>query len=139
MASAMVDGLGQILGDNAGAEVIPRRVYSDAQDFFRLALEAAGDTLPTNPSASISNYIIAAGAAKALPQPSTDRAELQRRLQEYAIVVNQLQSGQNLAEHERRIAVTLKDFFAQVQREAEAEAYNRVVESDPLPISFRLL
>src|SRR5205814_8968452 len=84
VAAAMVNGLTRILDQNANAEAIPRRVYADVQEFFKLALEAAGDGLPQNPSASISNYIIAAGAASAVSHSSEDRAALLARLPEYS-------------------------------------------------------
>jgi hypothetical protein len=137
VAAAMVNGLTRILDQNASPEAIPKRVYADVQEFFKLALEAAGDGLPQNPSASISNYIIAAGAARAVPQPPEDRADLLARLEHYSSVVNKLEAGEPLTKTENEAAATLKEFFLQVQHEAEAEAYDRVVESDPYRTIFR--
>jgi hypothetical protein len=131
VASAMVDGLDQILHhDVAPAMAIPKRVYVDARDFFKLAIEAASDDLPRNPSASISNYIIAAGAAKILVQSIEDRAQLEARLNEYALLIAKLQAGMPPVGGDVQAATALKEFFAVVQQEAETESYERVVQSE---------
>lgn len=139
VASAMVEGLDRVLQQQqATTAPIPRRVFLDAQEFFKLALEAAGDALPNNPSASIANYIIAADAAKVIVQSEADRVQLQTRLVLYSALLNKLETGGPLLqEEELETARGLKQFFAQVQREGEAEAYENVIHSEPLPSAFR--
>jgi hypothetical protein len=139
VASAMVNGLAQILDSQVAPTVaIPRRVYVDAHQFFKIALEAAGDVVPNNPSASIANYIIAADAAKVVVQSEADRAQLQTRLLQYATLLNKLENGAAPLQGELETARQLKEFFAQVQHEAEVEAYERVVRSQPPPAGFRM-
>ena len=137
VASAMAEGLGQILNHEATSTAIPRRVYVDASEFFRLALEAAGDALPANPSASISNYIIAADAASALPARPDSRAALRTRLEEYAALLSKLQGGTPVSDDDESTAAGLRDFFVKVQQEAEAETYDQVVRLDLPALSRR--
>ena len=137
VASAMAEGLDKIVRQGAQSTAIPRRVYVDAMEFFRLALEAAGDTLPANPSASISNYIIAAEAAKGLPQRPTDRAALRTCLEEYAGLLNKLQAGAQMSPQDKTTATRLEQFFSKVQQEAEADAYDRVVRLEPPALALK--
>lgn len=139
VASAMVDGLGQILGQQGSPASIPRRVYVDAKEFFRLAIEGAGNTVPTNPSASIANYIIAADAAKIEVTSEAQRAQLEARLQEFASLLRKLEDGVGPADaKETASAVALKDFFAGILHEAELEAYERAVAFKMPPTALKL-
>ena len=132
IASAMVEGLDQILTRQVpSTTAIPRRVYVDAHRFFELALEAAGDALPQNPSASIANYIIAADAAKIRVESPADRAQLESRLQRYADLLTKLEVGNALIAEDNEPMADLKRFFAEVQHDAEAEAYERMARAEP--------
>ena len=137
VASAMAEGLGQMLQHGAEGSVIPRRVYTDAQEFFRLALEAAGDAVPSNPSASIANYLIAAGAMPAQKEP-VDRPALETFLKEYAQFLQRLQLGKPLRSDDSKVAHELQQFFVQVQEEAEAEAYDKIVQFEPPRTGLRI-
>lgn len=137
VASAMAEGLGHILQSH-GPAAIPPRVYVDAREFFRLALEAAGDGLPTNPSASISNYILAADAARALPQRPSDRTALRVCLEGYSSFLQKLESSGSVDPADEGTAGQLREFFVKVQQEAEAETYGKAVRLDlPLRVVAR--
>jgi len=137
VASAMVEGLGKILEDSqTPAAAISRRVYVDAHRFFDLALEAAGDTLPKNPSASIANYILAANAANVRVRSTADRDTLRTRLVEYAGLVGILAQGNRPQAIDTLTG--LRDFFREVQHDAEAEAYRMLATNEAQTISFRV-
>jgi hypothetical protein len=127
VAAAIADGLAKILEGEA-ATLIPTAVYSDAREFFRLALDATGDAIPKNPSASIANYIIAAEAVRAVQHAQADRATMRAYLQNYRAFLERLQSHGTVPAEDVGLATELKDFFFQLQQEAEAESYDRVVQ-----------
>jgi hypothetical protein len=132
VASAMVDGLERIIqGQAAPAAAISRRVYVDAQRFFDLALEAARDGIPQNPSASIANYIIAANAANVQVQSPGDRLQLRSRLEQFVDLLNTLQTRTTVVTGELQDLTDLKCFFAEVQHDAAAEAYERMATEIP--------
>ena len=138
VASAMVDGLDQIIGHHATPASIPKRVYVDAKEFFRLAIEGAGNTVPTNPSVSIANYIIAADAAKIEVTSEVQRVQLEARLQEFAGLLQKLERGAGpTGENETASAVALKDFFAGILHDAELESYERAFKVPPAAMKLR--
>jgi len=131
VASAMVDGLEQIIqGQAPPTSAISRRVYVDAQRFFDLALEAARDGVPQNPSASIANYIIAANAAHAV-HSSGDRLQLRSRLEQFVDLLTALQARTTVVTDDVKGLTDLKCFFAEVQHDAAAEAYERMASEIP--------
>lgn len=132
VASAMVDGLDRIIqGQAPPASAISRRVYVDAQTFFDLALEAARDGVPQNPSASIANYIIAANAANVQVQSPGDRLQLRSRLEEFVDLLVALQARTTVVTGDVQGLTDLKCFFAEVQHDAAAEAYERMASEIP--------
>jgi hypothetical protein len=139
VASAMADGLGGMLERGEKPSVVPRRVYSDAKEFFRLALEAAGDTVPQNPSASIANYIIAADAVRAVQHNQTDRTALRKCLEGYQQLVERLECSDAFKPEEAAVANELKDFFLELEQEAEAETYDRIVQFESPKSGLRLV
>lgn len=139
VASAMADGLTRMLRDGAGATVIPKRVYTDAQKFFRIALEAAEDTVPKNPSASIANYIIAAEAARGQHAVYDAREKLKEQLEQYDLLLKRLANGDTPLKEEQKSVDELCRFFAQLHHEAEAEAYDRAVSMQFTQTGHRML
>jgi hypothetical protein len=136
----MADGLRRIIESGAPSTVIPRRVYVDARDFFQSALEAAGDAVPANPSASIANYIIASQTLNAGKPPApVVRNELRERLTSYNHLLQLLSEGHPPEPADTQTVKELCGFFAELQNEAESEAYQRVMRFDITRPGFRLV
>lgn len=135
VASATAEGLGEIL-EGHDASAIPPRVYADAAGFFRGALDAAKGAASQNPAASIANYVIATDAAKA--RTDNDRDRLGTSMEQFAGLLNRLSNGEGLRSEEREIANGLVRFFRDLQEQAEAENYSRVVRFDPTKNTLRM-
>jgi hypothetical protein len=139
MASVMVASFKKIvhmsrieLGD------VPKGVQNDAQRFFNLVLQAAGDNLPDNPPASVNAYVIAADAVKESSHSVLKtRQEFQHYLQRLSDFVGNLQLPRDLTEEELETAQDLRKFFLQLHRRGEAEAYGHSVHLE-VPLSLKL-
>lgn len=113
---------------------IPKGVYGDAQRFFQLVLGAVGDSAPDNPPASINAYLVAADVVRESSRSTRiGRRELGSRLQQYSLFVDGLTQCHHLSEEELGTAATVKEFFEQLHRDAEAREYERVVGLDRVP------
>ncbi len=135
MAAVMAEALQKTTqaGRIEGSEV-PSGVYSDALEFYTLALQAAGDAVPKNPPASFKAYMIAAEAARAsLPTGLGTRQEIGACLGRYLGFLRKLQQPRDLVQEELETAEALRKFFLQLQMEGEAEAYEQGVYFEPLP------
>jgi hypothetical protein len=138
VASRMVEGLDRLLAGDRDQAVIPRRVCADAQEFLRLALEGSEDVVTQNPPASISNYLIAAGAVRATADHAGgDRVEVRAALRDYADFVGRLSTNQPGDAFNDTTAQELRGFFRQLQQEGEDEAYDKVVHFEMPHISRR--
>lgn len=112
--------------------LIPKGVYRDAKDFFRLVLESAGDSIPENPPASLNAYVIATDAimSSAHSLPNT-REGLGDRLEEYAELVDRLNTPGPLTADEVETARALQSFFAKLAQAGEAEVYESTLGFAP--------
>lgn len=138
VASRMVEGLDRLIAGEQPGTVIPRRVCADAQEFLRLALEGSEDSVTQNPPASISNYLIAAGAVRATADHSYgDRTEVRAALSDYADFVRRISAGSPRETLNDTTAKKLRGFFRQLQQEGEAEAYDKVVHFEMPHVSRR--
>src|SRR5260370_42002212 len=81
MASVMAEKLQQMRNaKQTGPDQIPVGVYRDAQEFYRLVLEAAGDRTPLNPPASINAYALDADPLRAVCQDVHSRVDVEHPL-----------------------------------------------------------
>src|SRR5436309_2500997 len=83
VATVMADCLEEVARlRSTRSDLVPKRVYSDAKEFFRLVLQSVGSGVPDNPPASLNAYVIAADALRnssnSFPQT---RQELGTRLE----------------------------------------------------------
>jgi hypothetical protein len=119
--------------------LVPRGVYSDAKEFFRLVLQSVGNGVPDNPPASLNAYVIAADALRNSSDsfPRT-REELGQRLAHYSELIDHLGQPRNLTTEEIEIATSLKEFFERLAQAGESEVYERTVDLEPpfLALSF---
>ena len=120
-------------------EDVPKSVYKSALRFFRLVLQAAGDTIPENPPASLNAYVIATKAVKesSKPLPKTDQ-ELETCLRGYLDFVERLQKPRKLTKEELETAKALQKFFLQLKQQGEAEAYESYSQfQEPTVMRYR--
>ena len=112
--------------------LVPKGVYRDAKDFFRLVLESAGDDIPENPPASLNAYVIATDAimSSAHSFPNT-REALGDRFEEYAELVDRLNSPRQLTSDEVETAKALNSFFAKLAQAGEVEVYENTLSFAP--------
>ena len=121
---------------NAGD--FPEGASNDALEFFRLALQAAGDNLPQNPPASVNACKIAADAVRGSVQPAPKtRRELKEHLCLFSSFVDDLQKPHKLNAGEVKTAKALSRFFLRLQQDGEAEAYEQVVYLEEPSAGFR--
>lgn len=140
MAAVMAEGLHKAGGaKRIEGNEIPSGVYSDALEFYTLALQAAGDAVPKNPPASFNAYMIAVEAARASwPTVPGTRQEIGACLGRYLSFLRKLQQPRDLVPEELETAEALRKFFLQLQMEGEAEAYEQGVYFEPLPGAVHL-
>lgn len=137
MASVMADRLQQIAdAKQTGAVQIPAGVYRDAREFFRLVLEAAGDSAPVNPPASINAYALAADAVRA-NRVNASRAEVEEELGRQKALLDDLQQSRGLSEVELGTLLSLHAFFLWLKQEGESDAYEQGVGHE-FPVAFKL-
>ncbi|HEX8846977.1 MAG TPA: hypothetical protein VF791_20205 [Pyrinomonadaceae bacterium] len=118
---------------------IPEGVFEGAEEFFSLALDAAGNARPGSPPASISAYVFATDALRGSLHsfPTTDQ-ELQAKLEKYAAFLKSLTKPHSLTEEsDVETATTLRDFFFRLAQDGEIEVYERSVKAEPLPTGYR--
>ncbi|MCC7537473.1 MAG: hypothetical protein IT379_14715 [Deltaproteobacteria bacterium] len=129
----MADYLGRVLQaeDGLAADEVPRRVLRNANDFFRLALEAAGGQTPHNPGASLANYRIATDAVVRLVRPRlATTTDIANRLRAYAKFVRDIsESGKSMPD--RQMVEQVRNFFAQLARLGADETYTETVRLEP--------
>jgi len=137
MASVMAEKLGQVAATKqTRAGQFPAGVYSDAREFYRLVLEAAGDGTPVNPPASVSAYALAADAVRAERADAT-RAEVEQTLERQKALLDDLPKTRELSTNELETLTSLQSFFLWLKQEGESEAYESVVGYE-LPVGLRM-
>jgi hypothetical protein len=136
MASVMAEKLQQIASaKEITATLIPAGVYHDAQEFYRLVLEAAGENTPVNPPASINAYALAADGVRAV-RADASRAEVEQTLEKQKALLESLNQPRRLSEKELEILSSLRVFFLWLKQEGESDAYERGVGYE-LPVAFK--
>jgi hypothetical protein len=143
MANVMAEYLGQIIQAKriqSRLAEIPQGVYKDAQEFFRLVLQAVEPGFSENPPASTNAYMIAADSLRgsSTPIPETD-PELEMRLKQYQFFIERLQEPHRLNSDELNTAQALHDFFVRLAQDGESEVYERSVCSVTQPSGLRFL
>jgi len=142
MATVMAECLEKFVAEEEiRPDQIPPAIFDGAKEFFALVLEAAGDTFPENPPASINAYVIASealrGASRPFPATSQD---LRSELEEYSQFVDRLAEPQALTRVEdKEKAETLKKFFLHLAADGESEVYERSVRFEPMPAGYRVV
>jgi hypothetical protein len=120
-------------------DLVPKPVYKDVKEFFRLVLQSVGDEVPDDPPASLNAYAIAAEAIRrsSMQSPAT-REALGARLSEYARLVNRLSKPGELKENELEAVKSLQGFFVRLAQEGEAEVYETTFDLEPPFVAFSL-
>jgi hypothetical protein len=137
MASVMAEKLQKISeARRTTAKQIPAGVYRDAQEFYRLVLEAAGDGTPVNPPASINAYALAADALRTVCAKEISRDEIEQTLGRQKALLENLQNDIELSSDELKTLSSLRDCFLWLKHEGETDAYERGVGHE-LPVGFR--
>ena len=136
MASVMAEKLRHIqtAGFTNGNE-IPVGVYHDANEFYKLVLEAAGDSAPKNPPASINAYAIAADAVRAVCSNVHTRDDVAKALGQHKTLLESIRTAHALGQDELDTVASLQGFFLWLQHEGESDAYEQGVGSE-LPVSL---
>jgi hypothetical protein len=129
MASVMAQRLEKIANlKRVERDDVPKGIYSDVRELFRLVLQAADDVLPENPPASINAYVIALDAMMGAFQPlPKTRHELKDRLEEYSRLIERLGQSHTLDEQEVQTTKSLQKFFFKLHQDGESEAYEHRV------------
>ncbi len=115
---------------------IPVGVYRDAQEFYRLVLEAAGDGTPVNPPASINAYALAADAVRAVSADVRSRADVEQTLGRQNALLGNLKEPRPLSEEELKTLTSLHAFFLWLKQEGESDAYERGLGYDT-PVGYK--
>ncbi len=137
MASVMAEKLQQIAtAKEITAARIPPGVYHDAQEFYRLVLEAAGDGTPLNPPASVNAYALAADAVRAV-RADASRAEVEETLGRQKALLEDLNEPRKLNAEELETLSSLQSFFLWLKQEGESDAYERGVGYE-LPVALKV-
>ena len=118
---------------------LPKGVYRDAQRFFGLVMQSVQDSVDENPPpGSMNAYAIAAYAVKeSSAQPPSALEELDDRLQEYANLLETLETPRTLTDSETSIAHALGLFFRRLAELGESEIYEKTVDLTPALTSYR--
>jgi hypothetical protein len=105
---------------------IPRGVHRDAQEFFRLILQAFGGVPPENPPASMNAFVIASDVMRGFSAGKRETLqELKQRFSRFADIVNGLSDAREIEENELPLLRDLQKFFCRLHEEGESEAYER--------------
>jgi hypothetical protein len=137
MASVMAEKLQQIqTAGETGIARIPPSVYRDAREFYGLVLEAAGDSTPVNPPASINAYALASDAIRAVTAGAS-RADVGEMLGKQKALLDRLQQPRRLDAEELQTLSALYGMFVWLKQEGESDAYEQSVafESSGLRLS----
>ncbi len=135
MATVMQRYLENIANTKRVEELPPRGIYEAAIEFFDLVLSAVDTTsVPNNPPASISNYLIATTALRG-SQPISTNTDVVITLRQFADFVRRLSTQlPTLSEAESQVARGVAAFFARIRSEGEAEAYEERVRFGTPPV-----
>lgn len=138
VAAVMVERLDKIISTRrVRLKDIPKSVLRDAEEFFRLVLEASGDSTPDNPPASINAYLIATDVAREASPAIPDGTKIEGALEKYAKLLEKLKVPHVLDEKELSLAQDLRRFFVQLHQSGEDAEYERRFENGS-PV-FRLI
>lgn len=130
MATVMQLYLENVADTKRVEELPPRGIYEAAIEFFDLVLSAVDTTsVPDNPPASISNYLIATTALRGSQPIKSTNIDVVTTLRQFADFVHRLaeQPHTTLSEAESQAARDVAAFFARIRSEGEAEAYEERV------------
>lgn len=136
MATVMQRYLENIANTKRVEELPPRGIYEAAIEFFDLVLSAVNTTsVPDNPPASISNYLIATTALRG-SQPISTNTDVVTTLRQFADFVRRLAAPlqTTLSGAESQVAGDVAAFFARIRSEGEAEAYEERVRFGTPPV-----
>jgi hypothetical protein len=112
------------------ASDLPEAVRYAVRDFFALVRDALNGKTPGDPQASVTNYRIAADAARASANVTIEsRAQLERQLVDIAVAVDQLLSDGG--ESSSVPFADVRKFFASVVAAGDEEAYSSAVADLP--------
>jgi hypothetical protein len=140
MAAVMAHRLTRILeAKRVRPNDVPVGVHRDVQKFFHLVRQAAGNSLPQNPPASINAYVIASDAVRvASPSLPTSRQKLGDCFERYEQFVKGLNRPRALTVRDTRTAKNLLKFFLYLKQEGEAESYAKAFHQEEQPLGFPL-
>lgn len=113
---------GEIRGDS-----FPPRALTIAQEFFRSVEDEASGSL-REPLASITNYIIAATALRAVVATRQSREQMKEQFDRLSRFLTSLENPRTLSDEDRKLAHDLQTFFNQLYEDGESERYSRSVE-----------
>jgi hypothetical protein len=133
MAGTLARRLGKIVRKKRIEEKdIPQGVYVDAKEFFELIVQALGARLPENPPASMNAYHIASEILRTSVSPAPNNLEdLEGHLERYSTFIHDRMARPTILKRpDLKTARELRKFFLELEREGEAEAYERRVAFD---------
>lgn len=117
---------------------VPPAVQDEVLEFFRLALEGAGENVPKNPAVSATSYLIAADAVEASIGQMVAAFEVEKQLTEYAQLLTRLfQVSSKLNKKELGTARRMRAFFERLREEGAAQMYQKLVHSESPGVGFR--
>lgn len=126
-AFAMAEGLDTIIKNKAIKKGdIPKGIYLDIQEFFKLVLEAQAPGSGVNPLACIASYRIASGAFRHF-KTDEEIKDIDSGLRSLWETFKKLEKPRNFGEKEVLDLIDLKSFFYQIFRAAESETYEKRV------------
>jgi hypothetical protein len=139
-ATVMAECLGEFIKEKrVFANEIPKGVFLDAKDFFKLVLQAIRGSIPDNPPASINAYAIATDVVCNVSSVPSDQKQLDDLLSGYANLVVGLASEHELNDEELKKIVSLKEFFDRLARDGENEMYEQAIHFEPnSTVGFRV-
>ena len=135
MAAVLVESLEHVIRlKRLPANAVPKGVFSDAQEFFRLAVQGSAGIGSEDPTASLNAYLIVADVVRESSPKLRKHDDIETSLEEWADFAKTLRKPRSLNNKELQLARTLREFFRQLQEEGEAEAYERRFERGAPPI-----
>lgn len=131
MAFTMMESLQEMLRLRRRVE-IPETVHRDAVRFLQLGIDANSKPMPSNLSASINAYRIAADALRSAELDITNSSALKREdlaemLSSYLGLLQRLPNLTELKEDDLQLIRKARLFFGEVAKEGENEAYESTI------------
>jgi hypothetical protein len=128
IAAAMAEGLDKAADKSeTSSDLFPGSVLQAAHEFFQTVSDAVENRNPANAAAMAANYFIAAQALRSIGPERESRKELKNVLQNYAKIVESLDTPHRMNGEETRYAKDLSRFFRCIAENGEMEAYEQHV------------